>query len=259
MLNVDTKLISKTLASRLKEVLPTLISPQQTAYVKGRNISESGRLISDILEICDNQNINGYMVTMDIEKAFDSLDHDFLLTVLEKIGFGNFFISWIKILLSNQESCVVNGGRTTKYFPLERGARQGDPISAYLFIIALEVLLIMLRNNPDIKGLQFFNHVFLYTAYADDSTFFVTDISSVKEIICCFSIFTQFSGLKPNLSKCEVAGIGSLKGVNVAVCGMRSVDLSKDTIKILGIHFSFNKQIQNEQNYLRTVLNIEKF
>ena len=172
LLNVDTKLISKTLASRLKDVLPSIISHQQTAYVKNRNISESERLISDILEICNNQNINGYMVTMDIEKAFDTLDHNFLLTVLEKIGFGKNFISWIKIILANQGSCVINGGSTTKYFKLEKGARQGDPISAYLFIIALEVLLIMLKNKADIKGLKIFDYDFLYTAYADDSTFF---------------------------------------------------------------------------------------
>ena len=120
LLNVDTKLVSKTLASRLKNILPSIISHQQTAYVKNRNISESGRLISDILDICNNQNINGYMVTIDIEKAFDTLDHDFLLNVLEKIGFGNNFITWIKIILSNQESCVINGGSTTKYFKLEK-------------------------------------------------------------------------------------------------------------------------------------------
>ena len=81
LLNVDTKLISKTFASRLKDVLPLLISHQQTTYVKDRNINESGMLISDILENCNNQKLNGYMITMDIEKAFDSLDHNFLLTV----------------------------------------------------------------------------------------------------------------------------------------------------------------------------------
>ena len=197
LLNVDTKLISKTFASRLKDVLPSLISHQQTAYVKNRNINGSGRLISDILENCNNQKLNGYMATMDIKKAFDSLDHNFLLTVLEKIGFGNNFISWIKVLLSNQESCVINGGSTTNYFKLER---------AYLFIIALEVLFIKLRNNADIKELKIFDYCFLYTAYADDSTFFVSDILSINEVISCFKNFSFFSGLKPNLDKCEVAG-----------------------------------------------------
>ena len=83
---------------------------------------------------------------MDIEKAFDSLDHDFLILTLEKYGFGKNFILWVKILLRDQESCVINGGTTTKYFSLGRGARQGDPISAILFILALETLSLALET-----------------------------------------------------------------------------------------------------------------
>ena len=74
---------------------------------------------------------------MDIDKVFNSLDHDFLLSALKKFGFGENFIHWIKVLLNNQQSCVINGGFTTRYFNLEKVARQGDPISAYLFIPAL--------------------------------------------------------------------------------------------------------------------------
>ena len=73
---------------------------------------------------------------MDIEKPFDSLDHYFLISALEKYGFGKNFISWVKILLKHQESCVLNGGTTTKYFLLGTGTRQGDLISAYVFILA---------------------------------------------------------------------------------------------------------------------------
>ena len=75
---------------------------------------------------------------MDIEKAFDSMDHSFLIEALKVFGFGETFITWIKIILKNQESCVMNGGVSTGYFNLSRGARQGDPISAYLFVIVLE-------------------------------------------------------------------------------------------------------------------------
>ena len=116
MLNVDIKILSKALAKRLKEVLPCLISAQQTAYVQNRNIGESGRLISDIIEIANTRQMEGFLVTMDLEKAFDSLDHKFLISVLKKFGFGQNFISWIEIILKNQESCVINGGTTTKYF-----------------------------------------------------------------------------------------------------------------------------------------------
>ena len=73
LLNVDTKLISKVLAEGLKKVPPSLISKNQTAYVKGRFISEGGRLISDILEISDKLKTKGFLMTLDIEKAFDSV------------------------------------------------------------------------------------------------------------------------------------------------------------------------------------------
>ena len=102
LLNVDTKILSKSLAEKLKNVLPELISSNQTAYVKNRCISESGRLISDVIEMCDILDISGYLVTMDIEKAFDSLDHDFLLFALKKFGFGENFIHWIKVLSNKQ-------------------------------------------------------------------------------------------------------------------------------------------------------------
>ena len=128
MLNVDSKRISKALLEKLKEVLPDLIPSQQAPYVKNRHIGESGRLISDIIEITKIRKIGGFLVTMDIEKAFDSLDHNFLICTLEKYGFGQNIILWIKILVNDQGSYVINGGKITKYFILGRGARQDDPI-----------------------------------------------------------------------------------------------------------------------------------
>ena len=132
LLNVDTKIISKAFASRIKVVLPSIICHDQTAYIQGRFIGESTRLLADILEITDTLDIEGYILTADIEKAFDSMDHSFLLASLSKMGFGANFIDWIKILLNNNESCVINGGTSSKYFDLKRGARQGGIIAAYL-------------------------------------------------------------------------------------------------------------------------------
>ena len=142
--------------------------------------------------MCDILDIPGYLVTMDIERAFGSLNHDFLLNVLKKFGFGEKFIHWIKVLLNNQQSCIINGGFTTPYFNLEKGARQGDPISAYLFILALEVLFELIKNNADIRGITIFNHSCLYTAFADGSTFFLNDLLLVKNLIDTFKVFTSF-------------------------------------------------------------------
>ena len=93
LLNTDTKILSKTISKKIKAVLPMLISSQQTAYVKNRFIRGSGRLISAITEISDWLNIERVLVTMDIEKAFDSLDHYFLSPVLRKFGFGKNLIT----------------------------------------------------------------------------------------------------------------------------------------------------------------------
>ena len=262
LLNVDTKIISKALAARIKVVLPHIISHDQTAYVNGRFIGESTRLISDILDTTDRFNIGGYILTADIEKAFDSMDHIFLIACLKKYGFGDYFCDWIKILLNKNESCVLNGGTTSKYFLLNRGARQGDPIAAYLFIICLEIFFIMARSDNNIKPLSVCNYSFLLSAYADDTTFFVKDLSSIIFILKLFDNFSNFSGFKLNKSKCEVCGIGSLKGVHTALCEVKNVNLVISSIKVLGFHFSYNRQLRDDKNFISvikkivTVLNI---
>ena len=77
------------------------------------------------------------------------------------------------MLLEYQESCIVNGGNTTKYFELQKGARQGNPISAYLFILCLEIVFILIRADKRVKGINIFKHTYLYSAYTDDTTFFL--------------------------------------------------------------------------------------
>ena len=109
---------------------------------------------------------------MDVEKAFDSLDHIFFISVLKKFGFGKNFLAWIEFLLKDQQLCVINGGTTTQYFKLERSTRQGDTVSAYLFILMLENLFLFIKKYPEIKDIEIFEHCFFYTAYADDTTFF---------------------------------------------------------------------------------------
>ena len=84
---------------------------------------------------------------------------------------------------------MINGSNNTQYFHLERGARQGDPISAYIFILALEVLSFLVRNNKDIKGLNTFDNLFSYTPYADD-TFFLENKESIEKL---FTFCTKYT------------------------------------------------------------------
>ena len=77
------------------------------------------------------------------------------------------------MLLEYQESCIINGGNKTKYFELQKGARQGNPISAYLFILCLEIVFILIRTDKRVKGINIFEHTYLYSANTDDTTFFL--------------------------------------------------------------------------------------
>ena len=258
LINYDAKLLSKTLAERLKRILPSIILHNQTAYVANRFIGESIRLISDLFEITQTLDIEGYLLTIDIEKAFDSVDHPFLFAVLETMGFDSVFLDWIKVLHKKQESCVMNGGVSTVFFPLNRGSRQGDPISAYMFIIVMETFFTMVRNNPNISGLDILGFNYLLTSYADDTTFFIQNIDSIYEIFYTFETFSEFSGLKVNQSKCEIAGIGVKNGAKVALLGLECVDLNQDSMRILGVHFSYNNEIFKEKNFQDVVNKIEK-
>ena len=123
------------------------------------------------------------LLTIDIQKAFNSVNHEFSILALKRYGFDKMFIEWVKTLLNNQESCIIKGGFTTKNFKLHKGTRQGDPISGYFFIMVLEIVLNLIKQNKDIHGLTFFDHTFLYTAYDDDTTFFLKDKESVKKVM----------------------------------------------------------------------------
>jgi hypothetical protein len=186
---------------------------------------------------------------MDIQKAFDSVSHDFLILVLENAGFGPNFISWIKLVLLNQQSSVFNGGESTGYFNLGRGCRQGDPISAYLFILVIEVFFTMVRKNNAIEGLKIFNFEYKLTSYADDSSFFIKNIASVDILLDTFKVFSEMSGLILNEDKCEIATLGKLRGDQVTVRTLKCIDLTQNYMKILGISFSYNKSIYIKQNF----------
>ena len=130
LLNTDLKLISKVLANRIQNVLPSLISENQS----GRCIGDPIRLISDILNETECKGIPGIIFAADFEAAFDSVHRALIFKTMKKFGFTDDFIKWIKLLHKNTKSCIINNGFSTGYFTSNRGTRQGDPLSPYIFM-----------------------------------------------------------------------------------------------------------------------------
>ena len=127
-----------------------------------------------MVDICDRDNIEGYLLTMDTEKA---LIHSTISSTLLhwKNGFGKNVVSWVKVSLNNYESCVINGGSTTRY-------------SAYMFILCLEILYILIKNVHTIIGLEIFGYCYLQAAYAGNKNFFLQKHNNIF-LGGCFWIF----------------------------------------------------------------------
>ena len=124
-------------------------------------------------------------------------------------------------------------------------------------MLVLEIFFILVKNNPKVKGLNIFKHEFLYTAYADNTTFFLKDKNSIIELMSELNTCSKISGLKPNKTKCEIVGIGLLNRVQVALYGMKCVNLNNETVKILGVHFSYNKNLEQDKNFCKHIVKIE--
>ena len=131
------------------------------------------------------------------------------MLALKKYNFGPVFINWINIIYNDISSCVYNNGKTSKYFSLYRGVRQGDPLSPYLFIIDLDILARITAQDDKIKGFKISSKEIKMTQYADDLTLMLSDLNSTTEALSLLTKFGDYSGLKINKEKTLGMVLGS--------------------------------------------------
>ncbi|KAK9067117.1 hypothetical protein SSX86_014442 [Deinandra increscens subsp. villosa] len=214
LIGVIQKVISKCLANRLKKVIHSVISDTQSAFISGRNIIDGPLMMNEILGWLKRSKGSAFLFKVDIEKAFDSLNWDFLQSILVQMGFPFRWCSWIDgILKASRVSVLINGSPTLE-FQCSRGLRQGDPLSPFLFVIAMEALSCILRkaesaglfsgvslpnNGPSISHLLFADDVLFIGNWSASS------LLNINRILRCFFLS---SGLKINLSKSCIYNIG---------------------------------------------------
>ena len=239
-MNVDAKILSRLITARLEEIIPKICSAEQLAYVKNRNISEGIRLIDFSIWEKERRKEEGYILGFDMEKAFDSISHKYIYDTLKSYGFPEDFVNLIKTLYKGAESTVMNNGKTTPYFPLGRSCRQGDCLSPYLFIIAVEPLIRLIKANEIIKGFKIQEHSYKLSIYADDLTGFINNEEELEELIRIFESFGKTSGLKLNKDKTEALYIGTQNKKSFEKESLREIKMV-DSIKVTGIHFGHGK------------------
>ena len=257
LLNSLYKMISGAIAERIKPALDTIIHSDQKGFVTGRYIGEVIRTTFDTMQYAKDNDKSGLLLTVDFEKAYDSISFKFIKKCLKYLNFGSDLIKWVEILLHNFQAVVNHCGNVSSRFNIARGCRQGDPIASYLFIICIEILAHRLRNDQSVKGFQVGNLSHLLEIYADDLTIFLTPSSDIlRRVIDILSSFKKISGLKISVGKTKAVWFGKSFNSNQKLCPDLNLKWSK-TFTLLGINFE-NSLEGMEKNFDDKLVKMEK-
>eukprot|EP00253_Pinus_taeda_P007428 PITA_07428 len=151
--NTSYKLITKSIANRLKNVLPDIIPENQGGFIKGRKILDNIVLVQEAVHSSCQRKEKGMVIKLDLANAFDRVRHDFLFVVMEKLGFSSTFINWVKACIAFPWIAPLVNGRSSKFFNASRGLRQGCPLSPLLYAIQASVLSFQLNCCQQIQSL----------------------------------------------------------------------------------------------------------
>ena len=240
LLNVCYKIISGTIANRLKGVMQKIIDTCQSAYLKGRFMGDNIRMMYDTIQLMKQEQTSGVLLSLDIEAAFDSVSWSFIKRVLGERNFPSDILRWFHILYDGSFSRVMYNGHLSGKIELTRSCRQGDALSCYLLILVMDVLAKRIQSNKDIRGIRVVNRKLKILMYADDTVCFIEpNVMCMRKLFQELGWFAKFSGLSPNLEKTQAMWIGNCyKDADIFE---RNVSLQwSRTLKILGITFDNN-------------------
>ena len=242
ILNCTYKFFSAILANRLKTTLETIVSPDQTGFIENRFIGDNTRLLYDTMNHCEMQDKEGLIIVLDFAKAFDTIEWSYIYTCMKLFGYGDGFITMVKLLHSGSISVIENNGHFSNNIVLTRGCRQGDPISPYIFVLCAELLSHCIRECGDIKGIEVHGTEIVILQYADDTTVFLEGShEAIKRLMSISRWFRKVSGLGINVEKTKVVKIGELRDRSLNWEGKYGMEWTNEFI-ILGVDYNVRRQ-----------------
>ena len=210
------------LANRLKLVLAKVISNAQNVFVGGRQIMDAVLIANEAIDSILKSKGGTILCKMDIEKVYDHVEWYFLFSVLEKMGFGEKWIRWIKWCVSTASSSVLVNGTPTGFFQSSRGLRQGDSFSPYLFVVVMEALSCLIKRDVrigflspcQVKGRRSEGVKIYHLLFIDDTLIFCKANEDQATFLSWFLMwFEAILGLKVNLDKSELIPVGNVENV----------------------------------------------
>ncbi|CAJ2673682.1 unnamed protein product [Trifolium pratense] len=208
------KILAKVLANRLRVVMGSVISESQTAFVKGRQILDGILVANEVVDEARKSKKELLLFKVDFEKAYDSVEWGYLEDVMGRMGFPTLWRKWIKECVSTATASVLVNGSPTDEFPFERGLRQGDPLSPFLFLLAAEGLNVLMEAMVDrnmFTGYSVGNLAQVsvsHLQFADDTLLMGTKSwANVRALRAVLVLFESMSGLRVNFHKSMLVGV----------------------------------------------------
>ena len=258
LLNSTYKFYSSILAERIRSTLNKLIHTYQKGFIKNRFIGENIRLTYDMINFCNEYEIKGLIVLVDFQKAFDSINWDFISKTLKLFNFGDSIIKWINAIQQKTFSYIVQNGHISEKLFLHRGCRQGDPVSPYIFVLAAEIMAAAIRANKKIQGIEVHGDEKKLSLYADDTTLYLLAEMNLRAALDALQEFRKISGLKINIEKTKIIEIGDWGDSRITYCKERDL-IWTAKFTSLGIIFNaHNLQDITETNIDNKIVEINK-
>ena len=240
LLNTDYKLLTKHInMNYFKNVMPAIISNVQLCTVPGRSIHDGNIFIRDTISYIRNKKLSAILMSLDQQKAFDMVNRHFLLKTMKAMNVHTDIIKFIFTIYSKTETCLEVNGHLSETISLERGVRQGCPLSAALYTIYIQSCISCLFKSKNYKGISLPNNQrAVCTAYADDLLFFCDSVADVETIFSFFDKMYLGTGGKLNKTKTKLLPIGDQTITS---------EYQTNELKVCGVLFS-NSKYNNQVN-----------